>query len=900
MSGRTILLDGHSLAHRAYHALPPTLTDPSGKPTNAVLGFCNMLVKIMEQEESERVVCAFDSPGPVFRHADFADYKATRKPMDQDLRDQIPVIKQACEAFGVEVVELVGYEADDLLGTMARRLEGKGFDVTIVTSDRDSYQLASDRIKLMMNKKGLSEFDLMGPDEVLAACGVAPELVPDLKGLVGDTSDNIPGVKGIGEKTAVRLINEYGSLEDILKNLEGMKQDRTTTLLKEGTQMALLSKKLAIIDVDAPISFDPEAASPVVDESALKDFLASKGFKNLLSKMEKKPPKKQKPQTELFGSMPAQAFMKPLASQPSSYEVVEVADLGSLGQFVEEAKGKGRMSLDFVYEGKGWGSVPRRLILGLEGRAYDIAIDVEGSLIGGAGLALTDVLEKLSGAITDAKVLKSGWDIKSSRTILSRYGSELKGMHFDPMLASFLINPLGRTDAPTDLLFKYFGITPSVLEGGPAHGPKLAVAAMMDKLESVMGEELETLGTAKLFNEVEMPLVEVLSAMEIAGVNVDIERLREISEDMGGRLKRLETDIYALAGGDFNIGSPKQLGTVLFDKLGLPSSRKTKTGYSTDADVLEGLMPFNPIIGLILEYRGTSKLKSTYVDVLPDLAAKQGGRIHTLFNQTGAVTGRLSSSDPNMQNIPIKSEEGLEIRAAFKASEGNLIVSADYSQIELRILAHLSGDPLLVESFRLGQDVHTRTASEVFGVPLDQVDRRMRTAAKTVNFGIIYGQSEFGLSRTLGIGQAEAKEFIDKYFKRYVSVKDYFARTIEQARKLGYVSTIMGRRRAVPELYNANFNTRKFGERIVMNAPIQGSAADVIKVAMIRLLEELMSGSWKTRLILQVHDELVLESPIGEAQAAADTVKRIMEGAVSLEVPLVADAGMGPNWKEAK
>ena len=902
MSGRTVLLDGHSLAHRAYHALPPTLTSPSGVPTNAVLGFCNMLIRIMEMEGAERVVCAFDSHGPVFRHEDFADYKATRKPMDQELRVQIPLIKDACRAFNVEVVELPGFEADDLLGTMARKLEAAGKDVTIVTSDRDSYQLASDRVKLLMTKRGISDFELMGPDEVKEACGVEPRLVPDLKGLIGDTSDNIPGVKGIGEKGAVRLITEYGSLEGIIGAPEPEKPDKAGSLVRQASEIALLSKKLATIDTDAPIDFDPARAQEEADNSVLMDFLAQMGFKSLMSKFERKgqKPKKEAPAKELFGAMPPMASMEAKEPSDASYVVKEVSDLKGLAEVASKAAGLKMLSLDFICEGKGWQALTKRLIIGLESIAYDVAVDAEGSLIGGSGIELEAALEALAGVLGDEGVVKCGWDIKAASVIVGRAGIKVKGIAFDPMLAGFLLNPLGRSDSPQDILFRYFRMLPSQISPDRPYEARLAIAALMGKLKPAMESELQQLGMQALFAEVEMPLVEVLASMEIEGVKVDIQRLRDISADMRGRLVVLEQDIYKLGGGEFNIGSPKQLGVVLFEKLGLPADRKTKTGYSTDADVLEGLMPLNPIVGKILEYRGIAKLKSTYVDVLPELASRQGGRIHTTFNQTGAVTGRLSSSDPNMQNIPIKSEEGLEIRAAFTAAPGNLIVSADYSQIELRLLAHLSGDPVLIEAFRLGQDVHTRTAAEVFGVPMESVSREMRYRAKTVNFGIIYGQSEFGLSKTLGIPQSEAKEFIERYFRRYVMVKQYFAEAMEKARASGYVSTIMGRRRSVPELYSANFNMRKFGERVVMNAPIQGSAADIIKVAMIRLLSRLEAEGWKSRLTLQVHDELVIEAPQGESEGVAAMVKEVMENAVTLSVPLIAEAGIGLNWKEAK
>ncbi|HOA15680.1 MAG TPA: DNA polymerase I [Bacillota bacterium] len=899
MPGRTILLDGHSLAHRAYHALPPTLTDPEGNPVNAVLGFCNMLVKLLEQEKPERIICAFDSSGPVFRHDDFADYKATRKPIDQELRVQIPVIKEACLAFGAEVVELKGFEADDLLGTMSKRLEDAGLEALVVTSDRDSYQLASEKVKLMIAKKSFSDFEIMGPSEVEQACGVGPELVPDLKGLIGDASDNIPGVRGIGEKTAVKLLKEYGSLEKLIASVDRMKQDRTAGLIREGMQMAELSKKLATIDRDAPFDFSPFAKGGERDDAALRDFLARKGFRNLISRVEKSMPKKQEPRTELFGSMPPQAALKPASEPERAYQAVDVKDAEGLREAVKEVAAGGHLALDVVCDGRGWAALPVRLIIGVPGKAYDVPVNAEGSLLGADGLDFAEAVAVLAPLLGDASLFKSGWDIKSSSVMIGKYKGPRFKADFDPMLGSFLINPLGRNDDPADLLFKYFRISPTELEG-KAHAARLATAALMPRLMPMMEEEMEGLGLMPLFRGIEMPLVETLAEMELNGVKVDVGRLRETSADMAIRLKALEEGIYELAGGEFNIGSPKQLAVVLFEKLGLPAEKKTKTGYSTDADVLEGLMPLHPIVGKILDYRGISKLKSTYVDVLPELADKHGGRIHTTFNQTGAVTGRLSSSDPNMQNIPIKSEEGLEIRAVFKAEPGNVIISADYSQIELRLLAHLSEDPVLTEAFRLGQDVHTRTAAEVFGVPMDKVTREMRIRAKTVNFGIIYGQSEFGLSRTLGIAQSEAKDFISRYFERYPGVKEYFSRVVEEARKAGYVSTIMGRRRPLPELYSSNFNMRKFGERIAMNAPIQGSAADIIKVAMIRLLEALRKADSRARMLLQVHDELVLESPEEDAVQVASLVKDIMEGAAQLKVPLIAEAGIGPNWKDAK
>lgn len=913
MPGKTILVDGHSLAHRAYHALPPQLTDPEGKPVNAVLGFCNMLLKLIEQEEPVRVVCAFDNSGPVFRHEDFADYKATRKPMEQQLREQMPVIKQACCAFGAEVVEKQGFEADDLLGTMSRMLEENGLDAVIVTSDRDAYQLASESVKLMMTKKGLSEFELLGPAEVEAACGVGPGLVPDLKGLIGDASDNIPGVKGIGEKTAAKLIKEKGALEDVLKSVGETGGDRIAKLLREGAEMAVLSKKLATIDRNVPMDFDPLAKNGGADLEVLKAFLSGKGFRNLIAKLPKAFVKKpgaaeaddsagktraKSAQAELFGGMPPEASFKVSEGKLMQSPARKAQNAGEVRDIVLKAAAEGAITLDIMCEGIGWTAQPSHFIAASSAEAVWTKLIPEGQLPEGDGIALHELVRELSGVLSNEKIQKRGWDIKSTAVMLGKQGAPAFGANFDPMLASFLINPLGRTDEPKDLLFKYF--KDDSTGASDDFDARLKIAASMPALEKAMTAELGAMGMGRLYNEVEMPLVEPLAVMELNGVKVDVARLHRISDDMKERLAALQDEIFGLAGGEFNIGSPKQLASVLFEKLGLPAEKKTKTGYSTDADVLEGLLPLHPIIGKILDYRGTSKLKSTYVDVLPALSNRHGGRIHTTFNQTGAVTGRLSSADPNMQNIPIKSEEGLEIRAAFIAERGNLLVSADYSQIELRLLAHLSADPVLVESFRLGQDVHTRTASEVFGVPMDKVSREMRNRAKTVNFGVIYGQSEFGLSRTLGIAQSEAREFIGRYFERYTGVKDYFAKAIEDARRSGYVSTIMGRRRPLPELFSGNFNMRKFGERIVMNAPIQGSAADIIKVAMIRLLAKLRREMPDARMLLQVHDELVLEVPEGKAAVAAGLVKSVMEEAATLAVPLVAHTGIGSNWKQAK
>lgn len=894
---KILIIDGHSLAHRAYHALPVTLARPDGTPTNAVLGFCNMLVKLLEQEKPDAVVCAFDAPEPTFRHQQYEEYKATRRPMDDALRVQMPVVREAAAAFGLEVLELPGWEADDIIGSVASQAEKAGFEALIVTGDRDALQLVSDSVKVLLTKKGISEFDEFGREQVIAKYGFGPELIPDLKGLMGDASDNIPGVPGIGEKTATKLILEFGPVESIIAAAHSIKQERVRNALLEHADAARESKELATIDTNAPIDFDLDACCALRrDDSQLRAFLERQGFRSLITRLRlRKQPSDL--QAGLFDSLETEAagqVERVEAGMPAApagpVTVITTADqLLDLARKLAEA---GRFAFHVTTSGR---VTPGCEVKELVFCAGDLRACVPVRQTG-AG----PVQAALGSVMSDESIGKLCHDSKRQIIALRELGIDLKGVEFDSMIGGYLADVTARNAEFGDVVERWLGIG---LGEGSLDTPETAAGSLglMPQLEaSVMGV-LRTFGMEKLYREVELPLAGVLADMEITGVAVDTGRLNELSVEMGAALDTLAREVYEAAGEEFNLNSTRQLSVVLFEKLKLPPLKKTKTGYSTDAEVLEALAPLHPVVDKILQYRAVAKLKSTYVDALPQLVNPQTGRIHTSFNQTVAVTGRLSSADPNLQNIPVRTDEGRKIRRVFVAGgPGWVIVSADYSQIELRVLAHISGDQVLIESFRADEDIHRRTASEVFGVPFEEVTPEMRASAKAVNFGIVYGISDFGLSRNIGVSPQEAKEFIAKYFQRYKGVKNYMDSIVAQAKADGYVTTLMNRRRNLPELTSPSFQVRKFAERAAMNTPIQGTAADIMKKAMIDVHSRLSTSGLAGRLLLQVHDELVLETPADEAESLAELVRECMSGAMQLLVPLKVDVSWGPSWMDAK
>jgi len=940
---KILIIDGHSLAHRAFHALPPTLSRADGTPTNAVLGFCNMMVKLLEQEQPDVGICAFDRPSPTFRHEEYEQYKATRKPMDESLRVQMPIVREAARAFGFSVVELDGWEADDVIGTLSRMADEAGDEAIIVTGDRDALQLASDRVRVVLTKRGISEFEEYGPEEVRARYGFGPELIPDFKGLMGDVSDNIPGVPGVGEKTAMRLVSEIGTVEDVLAGAHSIKQERLKNALLENAEQARASKHLATIDRKAPVGVDLEQCCEVRrDPGHLAEFLRKQDFRLLLSRLGLvgAGPGDRAGQASLFGAAPSGEAAQGVGGgseveasngeggAPGSENVQIVTTQEGVEELAARLRRAGRFAFDVVSVGA---RTMTARVVGLAfvtpgvssyvpiGSSEDRA---DGDRVGASDAGRVNphmAANALRPVFADAAIEKSCHDVKEKIILLRSIGCELRGVSFDSMIAAYLVDPAAPNDEMCDLAEKWMAVSvPRVRESirqeakrtrdpescvgaEVAAGMCARCLAVMPQLEATLLASVSSYGMDRLYRDVEMPLATVLADMEMTGVKVDAARLRELSSEMDSILNQLVAEIYRHAGEEFNINSTKQLGYVLFERLGLPPVKKTKTGYSTDAEVLETLAELHPVVGKVLEYREISKLKSTYVDALPELINPRTGRIHTTFNQTVAATGRLSSTDPNLQNIPVRTEEGRKIRDVFIPGEdGWVIISADYSQIELRVLAHISQDATLIQSFLRDEDIHRRTAAEVFGVDFEDVTPEMRSRAKAVNFGIVYGISDYGLARNIGVKPAEAKEFIERYFDRYSGVRRYMDSIVAQAKLDGYVTTLMNRRRLLPELSSPSFPVRKFAERVAMNTPIQGSAADIIKRAMVNVHARLTKEGFRARLLLQVHDELVLEAPADEVQAVATLVAGEMSESVQVAVPLKVDVATGKSWMDAK
>ncbi|GKS59992.1 DNA polymerase [Nitrospira sp.] len=874
------LVDGSAYVYRAFFALP-ALTNSKGLPTNAIYGFTTMLVKIIRDHHPEGLAIVFDEKGPTHRHEEYKEYKAQRPPMPDNMSAQIPYIHRVVEAFGIPVVRLPGYEADDLIGTLARKAEGEGFDVAIVTSDKDMYQLLTPSVLIFdpVKDKWISEV------ECRAKFGVEPARVIDIMGLMGDSSDNIPGVKGIGEKTAAKLIAEFGTIPRLLERLDEVTPPKTRALLTDQTEQARLSRKLATIHVDAPIEFHPERfhTSPLSIEK-ITPLLRDLEFHSLLKSM---------------------AVAAPTHGSPEK-TVAVLRERGDDQRFAQEIIDRGMVAM-----------------AGTLSEALAVQADMQGlGMNDGAGASVylegapSRLAEPLKQLFAHVRVVKAAHDLKPLLLALGREGVACAPPYFDTMIAAYLLSPNRRghelSTVALDILGEHvrglraeadtqrtdlFDVRPppEAYQAGEA-------AHVVYKLVPVLKARLQEQGMLKLFEEVEMPLVSVLATVERNGFLLNVEALQGLSRELEGELARIMDTIATLADGVFNINSPKQLASVLFDKLGLKPIRKTKTGFSTDEETLVQLATQHELPSHILNYRGLSKLKSTYVDALPALVNPETGRLHTSLNQTVAATGRLSSADPNLQNIPVKGDHGLRIREAFIAPRGHLLLSADYSQIEPRILAHLAHDDKLRSVFERGEDIHMATAVEIFSQPPDRITKEMRRAAKTVVFGILYGISPFGLSQNLGITQAEAKSYIDAYFERYAGVKLFVDRTIAQARERGYTTTILGRRRPIPELTSSDPTQRGFGERMAVNSPIQGSAADLIKVAMIAVHGTLQEELPRTKMILQVHDELVFEVPLQDVESAKELVRYEMEQTgtrLGLSVPLKVDLGVGPNWRAA-
>ena len=874
MSEKIVLIDGHSILNRAFYGVPD-LTNSEGLHTNAVYGFLNILFKILSEENPQYLAVAFDLKAPTFRHKMYQDYKGTRKPMPEQLHEQVPVMKEVLRAMGVPLLMLEGYEADDLLGTVAKRMEKKGLEVSVVSGDRDLLQLATEHIQIRIpkTKRGGTEIEDYHAKEVQEKYQVTPLQIIELKALMGDSADNIPGLPGVGEKTATRLIVEYGTMENAYAHVDEIKPAKAKNAFLEHYDMAVLSKKLATIDTDSPVSFSLEDArlTSLYTPEAFALFKKLE-FKNMLNR-----------------------FNCDTPDQKMEHNFYLVTDFSQAEQIFGEA-GKAQFLSFFILAEKK--QMAGAAIAWKKEQIW--YIPVQGFLTEDY---LCEKLTELLDAVPEAVTM----NLKEQLAFISPKNHHI----FDAAIAMYLINPLKDQYGYEDIAKEYLDLLiPSrqeLLGKAGFHSEdvesvkKCACYGTYTCLEGKepLEEKLKQLGMEHLFTEIEMPLVYTLYDMEQAGIRVEALALKGYGEQLTGRIAELEDTIYRLAGEKFNINSPKQLGVVLFEKLKLPYGKKTKTGYSTAADVLEKLAPEAPIVSDILEYRQLTKLKSTYADGLAAYISDDG-RIHGKFHQTITATGRISSTEPNLQNIPIRMELGRLIRKVFIPEDGFVFVDADYSQIELRVLAHISGDRTLIEAYREAQDIHRITASQVFHVPFDQVTDLQRRNAKAVNFGIVYGISSFGLSQDLSITRKEAAEYIEKYFETYPRIKQFLDESVEEAKKNGYVCTLFGRRRPVPELSSSNYMQRSFGERVAMNSPIQGTAADIIKIAMVRVNERLKKENLRSRLILQVHDELLVEAAVDEVETVKQILLEEMQGAADLDVCLEIDMHTGNSWYEAK
>jgi len=871
------LIDGSAYIYRAFFALP-ALNNSQGLQTNAILGFTTMLLKIIRERKPDGLVVAFDEKGPTLRHTEFKAYKAQRPPMPEGMSAQIPYIHRVVDALNIPAVRQTGYEADDLIGTLAHQAEQAGFDVVIVTGDKDMFQLLTPHVRMYDPVKD----KWLGEAECLERFGVEPARVVEIMGLMGDATDNIPGVKGIGEKTAMKLIAQFGTIEELLSRVEEVTPPRVKTLLIDQAENARLSRRLATIQVDSPVAFDAgtyHLKPPHQDQ--LTDLLRELGFTTLLKSFQP-------------------SFTQ---ADANAVETEIVQDEPSAQRFVEGLPKGGALGLQCLFSpGPGVQADVQGIALSIGEKTAFIPLDVR------------TYMRSIIALLHDSTRTKVLHDLKATLLAFHRIGVTLAGPYLDTMVADYLLNPNRRDHQLETIVMevldhrlgtgqKTTAAPQSLFDEDTGSREKATEAAsVLAKLAQPMTDRLSGQGSLTLFTDVEMPLVPVLAEIERNGFLLDVEGLHTLSKELERDLDQMIKAIEGLAGGEFNINSPKQLATVLFEKLGLKPIRKTKTGYSTDEDTLTQLATQHELPAQIVNYRSLSKLKSTYVDALPELVNPETKRLHTSLNQTVAATGRLSSTDPNLQNIPVKGEYGLRIREAFIAPAGHTLLCADYSQIEPRILAHLSQDPRLLAVFAKGEDIHMATAMEIFGLPSSQITRDMRRVAKTVVFGIVYGISPFGLASNIGVPQADAKKYIETFFEKFSAVRALMDRNIEEGKTKGYTTTILGRRRPIPELQSGDPVQRGFGERMAVNSPIQGSAADLIKVAMIDVNRRLCHELPHTKMILQVHDELIFEVPEKELEEAKQLVKTEMEATgkkMGLSVPLKVDLGTGHNWRVA-
>ncbi|MCR1955895.1 DNA polymerase I [Clostridioides mangenotii] len=879
MDKTLVIIDGNSIINRAFYALPE-MNNKEGLKTNAIYGFTTMLLKIIDTYKPTHISVAFDRKAPTFRHLEFDDYKAGRKKMPDDLGEQFEPLKDLLDKFNINRLEIDGYEADDIIGTVSKKAEEEGFKVYIVTGDKDAIQLASNKTTTLITKKGIGEVEEYNYDSVIDRYEMTPDQFIDLKGLMGDKSDNIPGVPGIGEKTGIKLIKEFSNIENIIENVDKLKGN-VKKKIEENKETAIMSKRLATIIRDVPIEFDMES---MVFGDYIQDELIEKiryfGFNSLLTRISS------------------------LNREEAEEENLEIKKLDDITSFVEKAKNEKKMILKAVTRE---GNI-------LEKNIIYMFISIDGEEIYYVDEA--DIVN-LTEILSDYEIKKFGYNLKEDYTALKPYEIELNNIDFDISIAEYLIDSTSSTSYDCSAIaMKYLSKNVKSKEDLLGKGVKakkfqdLDFNDLSNYIGSVIKTVLEVIPQMEktliememdgLFYHVEMPLVEVLGHMEFVGIEVDKDKLKELGIKFKEIIDTLEKEIYELAGDKFNINSPKQLGVILFEKLELPVIKKTKTGYSTNADVLEKLKDKHPIIEKITEYRQITKLNSTYVEGLLGIINPISHRIHSTFNQTITTTGRISSTEPNLQNIPVRMEIGREIRKVFISASGCQLVDADYSQVELRVLAHMSQDENMIEAFKEHEDIHTKTASQVFGVDTKDVNIELRSAAKAVNFGIIYGKTDFGLADDLNIPVPKAREYIESYFAKYSKIKEFMDNTIEKASETGYATTILNRRRYIPEIKSSNFVERNRGKRFAMNAPIQGSAADIIKIAMVNVHKKLEENSLKSKLILQVHDELIVETYYDEIEKVTKIVKEEMENAVQMDVHLDVDLNVGNSWYDVK
>jgi len=907
------LIDGNSLVYRAFYALPDTMKTLSGITTNAIYGFTNMLLKLLDDEPAY-VAVAFDVPKPTFRHKQYSAYKATRQKAPESLREQMKHVKEVLSAFSIKYFEAEGYEADDIIATLTHFAEGKGLRVRILTGDKDSLQLVSENVDVLSAVRGISDTFLYTPETVLSRLGIRPGSVTDYKALAGDQSDNISGVPGIGEKTAVALINKFGDLDNIISNADKI-EGKNGEKIRNNIDIARLSKSLATLVSDVPIKIDLQEMRfsgpqwpkilPLFEKFEFRSLLKKYGGQQTM---------------DLF----AQAGREKLHEANTKTDYKLVNDLSEVKHLIDEIKKVKEFSFDT--ETTSLDTFKAKMV----GLSVSLRPN-EASYLPADVVFASDILPEIKLLFGDKEIKKIGHNLKYDIQILENHGIEVKGPFFDTMLASYILDPTSGKHGLKYLGAKYLGrdmtsyeellladetkdIEKTNLEDLKNYA--CADADVTFQLADILKKEIDKKDLGFVLNTIENPLVKVLVEMERNGVSVDIGQLSALSKEIVSRLAQLEKDIHIICGECFNINSPKQLAVILFDKLKLPSMKKTKTGASTDASVLEALAPKFEIAQKLLEFRQLTKLQTTYVDVLPLLVNPKTGRIHTSFNQIITATGRLSSSNPNLQNIPIRTDLGARIRDAFVPADtkNDVILSADYSQIELRILAHLSGDPEMISDFISGKDIHSATAADIFGVKLEDVTKDMRSFAKTINFGIVYGMSPYGLARTLGIKKTEAEEYINKYFNRYKGVKKFMDDTILFARDKGYVSTLFGRRRYLSEINSHNLNVRLGEERVAINTPVQGTAADIIKLAMIKIYENIVKAppclpagrhaapqpTIGLKIILQIHDELVFECPKKNISEADKMICETMTTVAELKVPLKVNIASGPSWGQTK